>query len=57
MGDKTYCLVSGVAFQITPASIKREVGGKTLHFCCEGCAGYFDANQERVAKLRKVPIL
>jgi YHS domain-containing protein len=52
LGDKTYCLVSGVVFKIAESSIKREASGKTLYFCCEGCAGYFDANRERVLQAR-----
>jgi YHS domain-containing protein len=52
LGDKTYCPVSGVVFQVRDASIKRAVDGKTLYFCCEGCAGYFDAHRERVTAAR-----
>lgn len=52
MGQKTYCPVSGVVFQVSPASIKREVNGKTLYFCCEGCAGWFDANPALVTATR-----
>jgi hypothetical protein len=46
--------VSGVVFQISAASVTREVNGKKLWFCCEGCAGYFDQNRERLIALRKL---
>jgi YHS domain-containing protein len=52
MGERTYCPVSGVAFKLTDASIHRDYDGKPVYFCCEGCAGYFDVNREKVAKLR-----
>jgi YHS domain-containing protein len=56
VGQKTYCLVSGVVIQIGEATVRREVDGKTFYFCCEACAGYFDANRQRVAKLRSVAL-
>jgi YHS domain-containing protein len=55
-GDRTYCLVSGVAFQITEGGIQREVGGKRLYFCCEACAGYFETHREHVAATRGLRI-
>ena len=52
--QETYCPVSGVVFRVgdRPGRGKREVRGKTLHFCCEACAEYFSKNQERVIALR-----
>jgi len=32
------------------------VSGKTIYFCCEGCAGYFDVNRAHVAKTRGLPL-
>jgi YHS domain-containing protein len=48
--------VSGVVFSVTTASVHREVAGKTLYFCCDGCAGYFDADQARVMAARELPL-
>jgi YHS domain-containing protein len=52
IGHATYCLVSGVVFDITEASVKREVDGKTFWFCCEGCAQHFTAHTAEVLALR-----
>jgi YHS domain-containing protein len=56
LGQKTYCPVSGVVFRLSDASIQRKVNGKPVYFCCEGCAGYFDAHRERVLKARRLRI-
>jgi YHS domain-containing protein len=50
--QRTYCPVSGVVFKVTAASPKREAGGQPFYFCCEACAAYFAANQDRVLALR-----
>lgn len=44
--------MSGVVFQVKAASAHREVGGRTVYFCCEKCAMYFDAHAEQVAATR-----
>jgi hypothetical protein len=51
-GQRTYCPVSGVVFQVKATGARREVEGKTVHFCCDGCAGFFDRNREKVIALR-----
>ncbi len=51
-GQRTYCPVSGVVFQIAEASPYREVEGKPIYFCCEACASYFSRNRERVLAMR-----
>jgi YHS domain-containing protein len=48
--------VSGVVFPISQTSVKREVNGKSLWFCCEGCAGYFDQHQQKLIELRKLSL-
>lgn len=53
-GQSTYCLVSGVAFKVQETTVRRQVGGKTLYFCCEGCAAYFTANQASVLAARGI---
>ena len=50
--QQTYCPVSGVVFRVTAASPQRALGSTQLRFCCEGCAAYFSANQERVSIAR-----
>ena len=45
-GQQAYCPVSGVVFQVKAASARREVNGKAVFFCCEGCASYFDEHRE-----------
>jgi YHS domain-containing protein len=51
-GDRTYCPVSGVVFQVTEASARREVGGRPVFFCCEKCAAYFSAHAGQVIAAR-----
>ena len=45
VGDYTYCIVSGAVFQIKESHFHTDVNGKTVYFCCEGCARYFEANR------------
>ena len=51
-GDRTYCPVSGVVFEVTAASPRREVAGRPLYFCCEKCAAYFSAHAGQVSAAR-----
>jgi YHS domain-containing protein len=44
--------VSGVVFQVKAASARREVNGKSVYFCCEGCANYFNEHREAVIAAR-----
>jgi YHS domain-containing protein len=52
LGDVTFCPVSGAVFRATGQSTQRVVNGKTLYFCCEACAGWFDQNQAEVLTRR-----
>jgi YHS domain-containing protein len=52
LGDVTYCPVSGAIFRVTAQSTRRVVDGKTLYFCCDACAGYFDGHQAEVLSRR-----
>jgi YHS domain-containing protein len=52
MGDRTFCPVSGVVFEVKASSPHREVDGRTVYFCCETCAAYFSRNSERVIAAR-----
>src|SRR5437773_5336235 len=51
-GQYVYCPVSGAVFQIKKSSIRADVHGKTLYFCCANCARYFAQNRDRVLALR-----
>lgn len=51
-GERTYCPISGVVFEVSNASPRREVGGKPVYFCCESCARYFSDHAEHVAAVR-----
>jgi YHS domain-containing protein len=52
IGDYTYCIVSGAVFQVKESHSHTNVNGKTVYFCCEGCARYFEANRQRVLEQR-----
>lgn len=53
LGKEAYCPVSGVVFPPNAGSAKVELGGgKTLYFCCEGCATYFKEHRAEVVALR-----
>ena len=56
VGDYTYCIVSGAVFQIKESHFHTNVNGKTVYFCCEGCARYFEANRQRVLEQRGLPL-
>jgi hypothetical protein len=52
-GEKTYCLVSGVVITAgAEGKPSRKTGKHELWFCCAACAGYFDANRDKVLALR-----
>ncbi len=51
-GQYVYCPVSGAVFQIKVSSLRADVRGKTLYFCCANCAHYFAQNRDRVLALR-----
>jgi len=50
----TYCPVSGVVFRVKDSSPHREVGGKTVYFCCESCAAYFSDHAAQVTAARNL---
>jgi len=52
IGERTYCPVSGVVFEVTASSAHREVAGRPVYFCCEKCAMYFSEHQDRVVAAR-----
>ena len=54
VGQSTYCPVSGVVFKVQPGGAHRTVDGKSLHFCCESCARYFETNRAKVTKARNL---
>lgn len=55
-GQRTFCPVSGAAFQVKADSVHREVNGVTVYLCCEACAGYFDAHRDRVVAARGLTV-
>lgn len=52
IGQRAYCPVSGVAFEIKPVTSRRSVGDRTFYFCCESCAEYFMQNQGAILAAR-----
>jgi YHS domain-containing protein len=54
VGDRTYCPVSGVVFEVKESSAHRDVGGKPVYFCCEKCATYFSEHQDHVVAVRSL---
>ena len=54
IGQRVYCPVSGVAFEVKPTTAQRVVGDMTLYFCCESCAGYFMTNQTSILAARGI---
>ena len=55
-GQYVYCLVSGAVFRVKVSSLRADVHGKTLYFCCASCARYFAQNRDRVLALRGVSL-
>ena len=51
-GQYVYCLVSGAVFQIKNSSLRSDVHGRTVYFCCANCARYFAQNRDRILALR-----
>lgn len=41
LGDRTRCPVTNSVFVIKSDSPKTDFGGKTYHFCCDGCVSKF----------------
>ena len=52
LGDRVYCLVSGVAFQVKGDSAVRGSATVSLYFCCNECADYFSEHRGDVLRLR-----
>lgn len=52
MGQKTYCPISGVVFEVKETSVGLDLNGRPLVFCCGACAKYFAENTEKVARAR-----
>jgi YHS domain-containing protein len=46
--------VSGVVFPVSEASPHHEVGGKSVYFCCQGCANYFAGNRDDIVRRRRL---
>lgn len=46
--------MSGVVFSVKDSSVKRELADKSIYFCCNGCAEYFDKNTARVTEARNL---
>lgn len=51
-GQRTYCPMSGVVFEVKATSPRRDGAGAPLYFCCEACAQHFDANRDRILAMR-----
>lgn len=56
-GDRTYCPVSGVVFEVDPEAARgdahtSEVGGEPIYLCCGACAEYFEAHGDEIARAR-----
>jgi hypothetical protein len=47
VGDRTTCPVMNTVFTVLPDSPKVEVSGKTIYFCCDGCASKFKENPKQ----------
>ena len=41
-------------FEVSDASPHRDVGGKSVYFCCEKCAMYFSEHEAHVAAVREL---
>jgi YHS domain-containing protein len=52
VGDATHCVVSGALFVVEESSVKAEVDGKPVYFCCGACLAYFETHQEEVLAKR-----
>lgn len=47
LGDRTRCPVTNSVFVVNTDSPKVELGGKTYHFCCEGCVTRFKKDPQQ----------
>lgn len=47
LGDRTRCPVTNSVFVVKTDSPKTEHGGKTYHFCCEGCVTRFKKDPQQ----------
>ena len=54
LGDYTYCPVSGALFQVSDKSLRVDVEGHPLFFCCDACASYFKAHEAEVLAKRGI---
>jgi copper chaperone CopZ len=54
IGQLTYCPVSGVVFEITRTTPSAQVDGRSLYFCCEGCARHFAIAKDDVLAARNI---
>jgi hypothetical protein len=55
IGVTALCPVSGVAFVVDGERPRRELSdGRSLYFCCEGCAAYFDTHRAEVLHARGI---
>jgi hypothetical protein len=54
LGQRTYCPVSGAVFEIAAEHPHVDVDGRTLWFCCAGCASYFEAHRAEVLAARGI---
>ena len=53
-GQRVFCVVSGVSFEVKESSPRRDVAGRPAYFCCDSCARYFDENRDRVLAIRGI---
>jgi hypothetical protein len=54
MYDATRCIVSGVAFVVTPESPTKSVAGTPYYFCCASCLDYFGNHGDEVLRKRGI---
>jgi hypothetical protein len=53
-GDAVTCPVSGAVFRVTSRSVRRQVRGMTLFFCCDACAAWFAEHEADVLAKRRI---
>lgn len=56
IGQKVYCPVSGVLFEVTSESAKIDSASGPIFACCQGCAQYLSNDRERVLALRGIDV-
>jgi YHS domain-containing protein len=52
VGQRAYCPVSGVVFEVKESSPKTYLDGQPLYFCCEACARRFDSARAQILAKR-----